>query len=502
MKLLIELRHIITKHKIKNLSLLIRPTEEQSQSLIQRFYNALNCEKIKSNSDMNQHLYDFEFQDSRFQKIKESLRDRMINILLFINFMQDRIRSRDHAKTICHRYLTASRILKKTNRHRTNSFLAKRTLSKALYYELTYAAIESSQCLHEYYSTHDNNLNLSKKYRHILNKQLKNYRNEIQIHKIQQEATIFYEASRSNLKKVNTHMKNQLHILLKLTNQVNTSEGIINSALALMYAYADAKHLDKLLALCIETLKKLDEKPFSMHRARLVFLTNITLCHIRKKSFIKATKSLQEAIQLNKQRDFNWLKTMEIFNLLYLRSAQYDKALEVIQEVYAEEETLKRQKAHTREIWYINRAFVEFLLRAGLIKDNGRPRPGFRLSTFMNDVPHFTKDKQGLNLNILILQFLHQLIDERKHDRLIGKTESLRQYAYQYLDELPRPQAFIKMLCIIPEANFDPQLIQKRAQKWLDELRQHPLELADQPFEIELIPFETLWEIVLDILRT
>ena len=386
--------------------------------------------------------------------------------------------------------------------HQTAANIAKKILSKSLFYELTKPSIEATRILHEYYSIQNPDIKLSKKYQLILEKQLKNYRAEIRTSRIQQEATSLHEASRSNFKEVNIMMQNNIQILLKLAKQANTPSAIINSASAIIYAYADLKHLKERIALCEQTLQKLDQKPYYVHRGRLTFLLNLILGYIQNGNFKKAKAYLNEALEIKSNPDFNWLKIMELYNLLYLRSAQYDKALEVIQEVYAEEETLKKQKAHTREIWYINRAFVEFLLRAGLIKDNGRPRPGFRLSTFMNDVPHFSKDKQGLNLNILILQFLHQLIDDRKHDRLIGKTESLRQYAYQYLDELPRPQAFIKMLCIIPEANFDPQLIQKRAQKWLDELRQHPLELADQPFEIELIPFETLWEIVLDILRT
>ena len=501
MKTLIELRQVITKHKIKNLSLLIKPSKKQSQTLIQNFYERLNDKDIEMEQEMLLLLYDSPSKHLCFQKLKENIKERMLNIISFLIFSQDKYRDRGNARASCYRNLTACKILKRLHAYQTMANMAKKVLEKALYYELTKPSIEASKLLYEYYSTREYNIRLSKKYYSTLQKQLKNNYLEAKIHNIRRQATTLYEANRSKFKEVNILMEGQIQLLLKMTKQINTIEAIISTASSMLYAYANSKHLKDRILICEQALQKLDQKPFPVYRGRLTFSLNLTLCCILKKDFQKAKNYLDEAIKNKNKLDFNWLKTIELYNLLYLRSAQYDKALEVIQEVYAEEETLQRQKEHTREIWYINRAYVEFLLRAGLIADNGKPRPSFRLSTFMNDVPHFSKDKQGLNLNILILQFLHQLIDERKHDRLIDRTESLRQYAYRYLDELPRPRLFIKMLCTIPEADFDPRAIQKRAQRWLDELRQHPLELADQPFEIELIPFEKLWDMAIDILK-
>ncbi|NJL73944.1 MAG: hypothetical protein HC892_01725 [Saprospiraceae bacterium] len=54
------------------------------------------------------------------------------------------------------------------------------------------------------------------------------------------------------------------------------------------------------------------------------------------------------------------------------------------------------------------------------------------------------------------------------------------------------------MLLQIPAGNFNRVAVQRRAEKYLTKLNSGEMEFATQSFEIEVFPYETLWEMALD----
>ena len=45
------------------------------------------------------------------------------------------------------------------------------------------------------------------------------------------------------------------------------------------------------------------------------------------------------------------------------------------------------------------------------------------------------------------------------------------------------------------------EAVARKAQKFADRLKDTSVQIADQPFELEIIPYETLWEMVLSLLE-
>ena len=56
------------------------------------------------------------------------------------------------------------------------------------------------------------------------------------------------------------------------------------------------------------------------------------------------------------------------------------------------------------------------------------------------------------------------------------------------------------MLMLIPEASFHREAAARKATRLMDQLREVPLAIANQPHEIEIIPYEDLWSMILDAL--
>ena len=108
-------------------------------------------------------------------------------------------------------------------------------------------------------------------------------------------------------------------------------------------------------------------------------------------------------------------------------------------------------------------------------------------------------DKSGQNIPVLIIQILIQ-IQQKKYDQLTDKIEAVEKYTTRYLrkDNNYRSNCFIKMLLQIPKQNFERARVEKHTKILLEKLRSMPLERAKQAFEIEIIPYEDLWEMALE----
>ena len=56
------------------------------------------------------------------------------------------------------------------------------------------------------------------------------------------------------------------------------------------------------------------------------------------------------------------------------------------------------------------------------------------------------------------------------------------------------------MLLQIPNANFHRTGVKRKAKRYYDTLLETPLEIVNQADEIEIIPYEDLWEFILESL--
>lgn len=157
-----------------------------------------------------------------------------------------------------------------------------------------------------------------------------------------------------------------------------------------------------------------------------------------------------------------------------------------------------------KQAWLIKEAYVQFLAELGYVDqdiiDNTEAKK-FRINKFLNEVPMYSADKTGQNVSILIIQLLW-LIKDKKLDQVIEKLESLNQYTYRYLknDDTYRYNCFIKMLLRIPKGNFHPFLTTKYTEDLYKKLKAKESKLAEFSLEVELIPYEDLWEMTMTML--
>ncbi|PHN02857.1 hypothetical protein [Flavilitoribacter nigricans] len=117
-----------------------------------------------------------------------------------------------------------------------------------------------------------------------------------------------------------------------------------------------------------------------------------------------------------------------------------------------------------------------------------------KLGKFLNETPHYSADKKGMNINILVLQFLVFL---RRNDRsaIIDRMEALQAYAYRYLAKDPttrRSELFFRMLFLLAKSAFDLEEVERRSPGITAELHNTPRQIS--AIDIEVVPYEILWE--------
>jgi hypothetical protein len=124
------------------------------------------------------------------------------------------------------------------------------------------------------------------------------------------------------------------------------------------------------------------------------------------------------------------------------------------------------------------------------------------MGKFINEISLFSKDKGGMNISILIIQILYA-IAEKDYTKSSDRIDGIAKYCSRYLkdDSTFRSNTFIKMLLQIPQANFHREASTRKTEKLFKQLQTVPLASANQAHEIEIIPYEVLWEMALESLQ-
>ena len=201
-------------------------------------------------------------------------------------------------------------------------------------------------------------------------------------------------------------------------------------------------------------------------------------------------RAAQEGIHLFESTSSNWFFFQEYHLLLALHRKKYDYAQQLLQTVLQNPAMVKLRPV-ALERWELYRGYVDFVAppTAPAI-----PTPPAQWSLIL---PEYSRDKSGQNVAILVLQLLHYL---RQHnlDEALVRLERLRKYQQRHLrgDSAQRSRLFLRLLRSLTDTDFDAAKARKRGQATLETLTHAPPP-GDAFGEIEIIPYEHLWELVL-----
>ena len=212
-------------------------------------------------------------------------------------------------------------------------------------------------------------------------------------------------------------------------------------------------------------------------------------------------KKYEEGLRLAPQylKDFdpysrNWFAYIDQYFLLAMHAGEYHLAIDLIAKV-DQNPYSHRLKNKAQESWMLYKAYLCILNLEKSIPDT------FHYQQFITFVPLHSKDKLGHNISILILQFLY-LLKNKDYEQLYNREDSLRKYANSYLKDTysKRSLCFFKMMLTAIRTDFDYTKCRVKTQPWLEKLIAAPTP-GDAYAEVEIMPYEKLWEIILESLK-
>lgn len=500
MEQLLELCSIITRQKIKQINTLNGQDARKNTKLTYKLYKAILEKQIQNDKEAKELLYRSNTSENKYRQLKNALKNRIINTIFFIDVKKNKYTTRVQAEITCHKDLAAINILKHFGAHKTIINLSKKIFRKADEYELTLLCVNALGALCSHYVIRENNQKEFKFYQNKLEEKTFQLYAEMTLRNDYLSIIHQYPTKKSDFDKLSQKAQEKAEKAKAILQKTNTTEAIYYGYLIRIMALEGAKHIDERIRLCKEAIAIMEKKSFIKNQNILAFRINIALLYIAKRNLKKGETYIHESLKLTNKHSFNWFKVKEVQFMLYMHTEEYDKANSIIEEVFSAKQ-FKNKPTYLQEIWNINQAYVFLLIETGFIS-NTKKQPLFKIGKFFNEVPIYSKDKRGINISILILQYIFWL-NRKKLNNLIDKVESLRQYTYKHLKKtnLKRSNLFLKMLCAAADASFHPVATKRKTEKLYRELCNTPIDLSTQPFEIETIPYEKLWEITLFIIN-
>lgn len=465
-----------------------------------KLYNAIRDGIVDNDQEAIEYLYPEHKNKSNYQRLKNRLINRLINSLFFIDTNKPSFTDYRRARHQVGKFYVAINLLLERSARPTAINIAEKVILVSKRFDFSEYTLLIARYLRSHYAYLNPNRKKYLHYNKIVEHALNCVNSEVLVEDIYSNYSYLANTSNSSLTKENLkQLRNDCLVLKK--RQLEIDSFLFNRLTyeLLVYEKAISKDHSGALKTCEEALDFFSQKPFKYQLVGIIFNYNIFYALVNLMKYKEAENRMQSNLDVITVGNFHWFRAnFMLFHSLSLQE-KYNELFPLLVTVL-KHKNLTKYKTHF-EAWKLNEAYVHLLIATGKIENVG-PKKKFSINRFVNEVPIFSKDKRGRNISILILQLLF-LIIQNKTSKITERLDALNQYCYRYLrnDETLRSNCFIKMLLKLPDADYHPLRVQRYVDKYHKRLLATPMEISEQSSEIEIIPYEQLWEMVLEVLE-
>jgi len=501
MRDLIELANLLNKTKLKTsgtLDIILEP-----DSKMQQMYDAIVSRRVQSDDEALAWLLDSGEDVTKLPNLKNKLKERMLDSVFLLDFKEPSFSDRQKAYFECYKKWAAAMILVMRNAKVSGIDLLEKLLRHAVRFEFTELTCDILRVLRIHYSTNAGDLKKYESAREQLHRYQEIWHIENRVEDFYTELVIRYVNSKATKMEVSEQAKLYYSIVKPDMEKCDSFKLQLFGRMIQVFGYSSVNDYVTTAKLCEEAVRFFDKKDYDSGFPLQVFYYNLITCYLQLREFEKGQQIIERCQSLVDPGTFNWFKLQELFFLLAMHTAHYETAAQVLEKVM-NDPRFDSQSFQITEIWKIYHAYVHFLNKIGNLPADSRSlqhNAKFKLSKFLNEIPVFSKDKRGMNIPILVVQILYALA-ERDYEQCMDRMEGIEKYCSRYLkqNDTFRSNCFIKMLLQIPLHSFHSDRVIRHTEKLSEMLRSVPMEVANQTWEIEIIPYEHLWQLTLNTL--
>jgi len=491
-----ELIKIVNRKRLSKIDIFDKTfLNKNSTNLYYQLYEGIESGAINDDASAANYLYGNKDKDPRYRKLKSRFKSKILkSILLFDTeeiFNNDR--GRTYYECLTHNQ-TLEIIIQLTGTTKLVYELVKENYAKAAQYNFYDIQRNYSFYLLSYYALKGDSKAFAK--------EEENYLKYIQLAQKEQYAKFLYYKSAicfENQAPITDELLQSvsanLEELRNIKNVLNNTEITFFYYFLALEFYQKNNEYYKLIEISNEAEQLMINNSSAFTNTRKIIIV------LFKLSAILSTRQFEAGLNLIKDEsyisipegNYNWFLLKETEFKLYLQNKNLPEAYKVYEEVL-DNKSFKRQADQITEKWKIYHAYWVFMdsyLNQGEYK--------FSLPKFLNEVPVNTKDKSGYNFAIRIIEMLFQMA-RKDYNLLFSKMDALRVYRSRYLNDntYKRNHLFLSLLLKSEKSGFLGKEMQKANWTEVAELRkQNNYIIADW----EIIPYEELWDIFVDLAK-
>lgn len=494
MDVILELVELVKTHKVDQVELI---GQEGPQGQLNKLYDAIKSGEVKSDDDAANFLFNLPAGHANYRKLKQRFKDRLVNTLLFIDTQRASFSDVQKAYYNGYRLWAAARVAFGRGARQTAMDLCQTILRQALRYELTELAMLSSRML----TIHQADMKGSKKgfayYSNVLQEQLANFQAETLAESYYNDIMQHFSRSRAAQPELAPKAAAYVAALQPYLEKTKTYYfNLMYYTLASMQ-FEIGNDINSMLAISEEALTFFKSKEHAPVNTKTAFLKRLVYGARVVEQYDRGMGWAQESLEIAEVGTLVWFTNMKQFILLCFHAREFEKAYELYLEVVSHTRYSYLASAQ-QEMFTIYGAYFYFLDQIGELQQESRRIKQFRLNRFLNSVPNYSKDKQGLNVTILVVQVLIQ-ISRREFGNVIDRMEPLGTYRSRYLRQNSsfRANCFIRLLDALYQADFVPERARKRGSEVYNRLNSIPFWEVSADDETEIVRYDYLWELIL-----
>ncbi|MBL7795063.1 MAG: hypothetical protein JNJ90_01035 [Saprospiraceae bacterium] len=250
--------------------------------------------------------------------------------------------------------------------------------------------------------------------------------------------------------------------------------------------YLFAQELPAAAAHCEKSIRYFLGKPYQARDPLQVFYYHLLLCSIHLCDAERGKKAAYLCLGLVGEHVSNQFKIRELLVLLFLHSRNYQEAANLFCSVTADSRFAFLPGA-LRANWSI---FGAYLALAGIVSPD-------------EIAIRFERKEATTHPGTLLIAEYIRLLQEKRLEAARNRVPELEHFLFRRnaAPTASRTSVFIQMLLLVSEADFQPDGVSRLVAGHLEHLQTLPLDLATPTLELEVLPYEDLWQIVLQTLE-
>ena len=499
-----DLINIAFSDRIKKIELL-NGEDINRKSLPFRLADGIHKGKFATDEEAAKSLLDKNASDSAYKMLKKRLKDKLYTTLLFMQSKNPEPNSYHHQAYECYKQMAVAKMLVSIGIDKTAERMLNKIIQKSKPIEL-YELIEQAAIILRRFTMQGGDYVRFKEFGEIFKDANKKIAAEAKAEELHFDIVMNFSHSLVPEAEIIEKLEKYKSKMNKLKDKHSTFNVNYYYFQFTIAYYQLMKQYDKSLETSIELEDFIINSGVFYNTVRHANVLLVKLdASLLAKNYNVGHESATKALQFYRKGSFNWYKTQEYHFLLCLNTANLESAVSAFREVNSDSGFAQLHE-NQKELWKVYGGYLWFLLlysnKNAQYSDLLGEGHSFRMSSLINDIPHYSKDTKGIKVAVLILQLLF-FLQQKEFIEITKRIEALRVYLYRYLsvEEAYRSHYFIKMLMLIERYNFDPEKSHKMAARFLWKLLEANLQYTPTQTQIEIVPYEDLWNIVLNILR-